>query len=205
MTDSLLFHQSLPLYSLPEQLESVFSCKFQVASPWTLNFSELHPQSWPPPQNDEGIWGWAVIEFWFCDDEEDIVRFLSSDSSNPYGLSNTQFRHSLPCLLFTLRLVLLYRLVLPQWFQLLRSAEPIVWNFCSLSSVPDSSLSDSVPDMASARGCGSCCSGAGTVSLVSPGIFLIRNLFTLKICDILVCQAFILFHKSNPTRPAITT
>lgn len=116
------------------------------------------------PRNYAGIWIRALVHIWFCDDKEDILRFLDSDPCNLWSLLGP----SLQCLLFTLALFPLLTCCSPS---ISAAAAPglLVWLpvWCSLSAGTDSSLS--VSDPVSAWGCGNTCSVAGMISVVSPG------------------------------------
>ena len=57
----------------------VFYCMFEMASPWTLNFSAaVSCACWESfnlgfPKDEVGIWNWALVDIWLCDDKENIL------------------------------------------------------------------------------------------------------------------------------------
>ena len=71
-----------------------------------------------------GIWSWALVDIWFCDDKEDILRFLESDPVT-FVASWRPSLDTASSAFFSLWLCFVYWLV--HWSQLLLPAGLLVW------------------------------------------------------------------------------
>ena len=90
--------QVILLNRQPFYNKELFDPKCQQHWGWEILVYSNSQENFPYlgfPKNNVGIWSWALVHIWFCDDKKDILRFPDSDSSNPCNLSKTQFGHSL--------------------------------------------------------------------------------------------------------------